>query len=206
MQSDAEVDHPELQKAEQVESKATEPQRHEPDHNQAATSKPERLWRALVAEPVALLALLALIAAIVAIVIAHSDAEKLVGMFEASGPQIKFEGTTIKAPKGPVQVQFWTPSARTKEAADAKVWEKVESDVRLDAFADRLMKAQLIAGYRRYEIVGAGRGTRRSGAWWVSTNEAGFNLAGFLRAYQDFWKPGDDKVYMEIQPIGSGYN
>src|ERR1700686_4948586 len=200
MLSDAEASHPELHKADQVESMPTEPHRREPDHNQAATPKLQRRWRAVATE---LMAFLALVAAIVAIMIAHRDAEKLFGMFEAIGPQIIFEGNKIKAPKGPVQVQFWTPSPRTNEAADVKEWEKVESDARLDAFADRLVKAQLIAGYRRYEIVGAGRGTRRPGAWWVSTNEAGFNLADFLRVYQDFWKPGDDKVYMEIQPIGS---
>ena len=66
------------------------------------------------------------------------------------------------------------------------------------------MGAKIIEGYRRYEVTGAGIGSRKKGAWWVSTNRGKFNLADFLKAYAKFWKPGEDTTYMEIVTLSSG--
>jgi hypothetical protein len=153
--------------------------------------------------------LLVLTVGIIAILVAHIDAEKLnttiVGKFEAKDQKIIFDGNQFKAPKGLIQVQFWTPSARTREAKGIKDWERIESDELLDTFADRLLKANIIKGYRRYEITGAGLGARKMGAWWVSTSDDDFKLKEFLQEYQNFWKPGDDSVYMEMSPISNAY-
>jgi hypothetical protein len=153
--------------------------------------------------------LLVLTVGIIAILVAHIDAEKLnktiVGQFETKDQKIIFDGSQFKAPKGPIQVQFWTPSARTKEAKGINDWERIESDEPLDAFADRLLKANIIKGYRHYDITGAGLGVRKMGAWWVSTSDDDFKLKEFLQEYQNFWRPGDDSVYMEMLPLSNAY-
>jgi hypothetical protein len=157
------------------------------------------------------LTILATALSIFSILQAHIDAEKLVeklvGTFELQGNNtVKFENGSFKVPKGPIQISFWTPSARTKNTAGVKDWEKVESDARLDEFGDRLKKKGLVTGYRRVEVIGDGRGGRMAGAWWISSNDRDFHFADFLREYLDFWKPpGEDQVYMEVQPIAEGY-
>jgi hypothetical protein len=139
-------------------------------------------------------------------VLAHEDADKLlqsIGVFELRGHQIFFDGRQYMAPEGPIQIQFWTPSAKTKLGKEVKPWEIMDDDSRLDEFGDKLIS--IVAGYRRYEIVGAGRGDRKPGTWWISTNGPGFKLAEFLKLYVEFWHPGDDNTYMEIQPVANAY-
>jgi hypothetical protein len=126
------------------------------------------------------------------------------GPIKFRGEEPTLDGKPISVPKGATQIGFWTPSSRTKEAADVKDWEIVESDAKLDQFAERLMKAKILEGYRRYEVIGAGVGSRKIGAWWVSTNSGEFKLSEFLAAYKEFWKPGEDTTYMEIVPLSSG--
>jgi hypothetical protein len=128
----------------------------------------------------------------------------IAGGIKAVEGGVLVNGQPIKLPEGPIQIGFWTPSARTKEAVDVKKWEIIASDETLDVFADRLMKGKTIEGYRRYEIIGAGNGSRKVGTWWVSTNGASFQLKDFLSEYEEFWKPGDDAIYMEILPLRSG--
>jgi hypothetical protein len=132
------------------------------------------------------------------------SATGIAGGIKAVEGGVLVNGRLIKLPEGPIQIGFWTPSARTKEAVDVKKWEIIASDETLDVFADRLMKGKTIEGYRRYEITGAGNGSRKVGTWWVSTNGASFQLKDFLSEYEEFWKPGDDAIYMEILPLRSG--
>jgi hypothetical protein len=131
-------------------------------------------------------------------------ARGIAGGIKAVEEGVLVNGQLIKLPEGPIQIGFWTPSARTKEAVNVKKWETIASDKTLDVFADRLMNGKIIEGYRRYEITGAGIGSRKVGTWWVSTNGASFQLKNFLREYEEFWKPGDDATYMEILPLRSG--
>jgi hypothetical protein len=142
----------------------------------------------------------------------HEDASKIVetlrvgiGRWEVVGQVITLDGKEVSIPKGPIQIQFWTPSAMTKQTADAKEWEKFDSDDRLVEFGDKLIGARIVRGYRRYDVIGEGRGSRKVGAWWVSSNSADFKLDDFLKFYQEFWQPGEDAVYMEVQTIASGY-
>jgi hypothetical protein len=154
-------------------------------------------------------AVVAAIIGIAAILVAHWDAEQLketvTGKFEYSHQKVMLDGKTFNPPKGPLQIQFWTPSVRTKETPGIKDWERVDSDTKLDVFGERLVAARILTGYRRYEVIGLGLGGRKSGAWWVSSNDSGFKLAEFLKVYQEFWSPGEDSVYMEIVPVTSGY-
>jgi len=110
--------------------------------------------------------------------------------------------------EGPTQIGFWTPSAATKNYAGTKPWEIMDSDTKLDEFADDLKRRGVLKAYRRYHVVGEGRGPRQAGVWWVSTNTGSdFKLADFVKAYTEFWHPGQDAIYMEIQPISSsGYS
>jgi hypothetical protein len=103
------------------------------------------------------------------------------GAIKIRGEEVTINNKSISISKGPTQISFWTPSARTKEARDVKDWEIVESDAKLDQFADRLIKAKILEGYRRHEVIGAGIGSRKIGAWWVSTNSGDFRLSEFLR-------------------------
>ena len=63
------------------------------------------------------------------------------------------------------QIQFWTPSEKTKLTTGLPEWTKVDSDTRLDTFAELLMNGNIIRGYSRYEVIGAGLGVRKSGSW-----------------------------------------
>jgi hypothetical protein len=132
-------------------------------------------------------------------------AQGIAGDVKPVGNGVTVNDQTVSVPKGPIQIGFWTPSVRTKEASDVSKWEIMDSDAKLDDFANRMVNAGIIEGYRRYEVTGEGRrGARRVGAWWVSTNSAEFNLTEFLNAYIEFWQPGNPSIYMEIQPLRSG--
>jgi hypothetical protein len=48
------------------------------------------------------------------------------------------KGKVIPELKKGYQIQFWTPSLRTKEIQGVHEWEKVGSDDKLDAFAETL--------------------------------------------------------------------
>jgi hypothetical protein len=103
------------------------------------------------------------------------------------------------------QVQFWTPSSKSKEAPSAHEWEKIADDSKIEAFADELMK-RTISGYRRYEVTGAGLGGEKIGMWWIVTLRSGVTPEQFLQVYNESWKPGDDRTYMEIRSIRGGYD
>ena len=126
------------------------------------------------------------------------------GKFDYADQTITLDGKAFTPPKGPIQVQFWTPSARTKEAQDIKDWERMVDDDKLNNFAERLMRQKIVTGYRRYEVTGAGIAGTKIGAWWVSTGD--FKFVEFLKLYDEVWKPGTDNVYMEITPAAGGHS
>jgi hypothetical protein len=84
----------------------------------------------------------------------------------------------------------------------------VDSDTRLDTFAELLMNGNNIRGDSRYEVIGAGLGVRRlgvrkSGSWWGATLHENATIQQFLD--KKFWNPGTDSTYMEITYIKGGY-
>jgi hypothetical protein len=103
------------------------------------------------------------------------------------------------------QIQFWTPSEKTKETAGIAEWLKVDSDSKLDTFAEELMNGHIFKGYSRFEVVGAGKGVRKKGAWWIASLEDDVKIPQFLNEYKRFWKPGNDSTYMEVMLIKGGY-
>lgn len=120
------------------------------------------------------------------------------GIVKNEDGKITVDGVPTPIVSGLTQIGFWTPSIRTKETYDAKRWLVLENEERLDKFADDLMAAKLIDGYRRYDVTGAGEGSRKMGMWWVATNKDGFRIKDFVVAYNKFWQPGEDTTYMEI--------
>lgn len=96
-------------------------------------------------------------------------------------------------------VQFWTPSAKTKEADDAVDWEKFDSNDKLDDFADQLVKSSngKVRGYRRYEVIGAGLSHSKAGYWWVVTVDNDYKVSDLLAFYHYFWK-NPEAVYIEV--------
>lgn len=105
--------------------------------------------------------------------------------------------------EGRYLIQFWTPSVRTKEAKDVRAWEKLDSDDKLNEFAEHLLKDHRVRGYRRYETIGQGLGSRRYGTWWVMTVDDAYSLTDFVKAYQNFWN-NEEGIYVEVLRSGAG--
>jgi hypothetical protein len=117
--------------------------------------------------------------------------------FEAPGAKFKELGAGY-------QIQFWTPSRRTKETSGVSEWQKFDTDSKLDEFAEKLHDS-IVSGYSRYEVTGAGLAPRKVGMWWVATLKKGASVEQFVEAYNKFWMPGSDSLYMETQRISRGY-
>lgn len=105
--------------------------------------------------------------------------------------------------EGRYQIQFWTPSAKTKESKDVPTWEKVDTDEKLNKFAEHLQKDSRVRGYRRYEVSGQGIGLRRNGMWWVMTVDDDYEVVNFVKAYQEFWK-NEGSIYVEVLRTSAG--
>jgi len=144
---------------------------------------------------------------IAAIKISHDDLVDLkitiAGPVDVSASALTLDGHVVALPKGPLQVQFWTPSVRTKDAASIRDWERVDNEDKIKEFGEQLVKEDIAPGYRRYEVTGYGRGGVQPGMWWVATGN--FKFPEFLALYRKIWNPGDDPVYMEITPASRGY-
>jgi hypothetical protein len=105
--------------------------------------------------------------------------------------------------EGHYQVQFWTPSVKTKTAKEFKNWEVVDSEEKLNDFAEVFLEDQRVQGYRRYEVTGQGRGLRREGVWWVLTVEDSYEVTDLMEVYQKFWK-NEGSIYIEVLRSGAG--
>lgn len=101
-------------------------------------------------------------------------------------------------------IQFWTPSAKTKEADDAEAWEKFDNNDKLDAFATEFIKEAngSVRGYRRYEVIGAGLSHRKAGVWWVVTVTNNYQVTDLVRSYHRFWN-NPEAVYVEVLRSGT---
>jgi hypothetical protein len=97
-------------------------------------------------------------------------------------------------------IQFWTPSAKTKESPNVADWEKID-DRRLDDFADALLGDNeakgKVTGYRRYDVIGKGLGGRTAGMWWVITVTNDYQVTDLVKLYHQFWHT-DASVYVEV--------
>lgn len=104
------------------------------------------------------------------------------------------------------QIQFWTPSAKTKTTKDEELeqWEKIDSDDKLVEFGKVLRADPQITGFRRYEVNGTGITGLKPGTWWVITVRRDYELRDFMKTYRSFWK-NDKSIYVEILQEGGRY-
>jgi len=176
---------------------------------QEETSEPR--WKPRISLDAIVGAVVAVLVMLVAAWLTHIEFGELrsdmrAGKVDLSGETILLDGKPYQPPKGPVRVEFWTPSLHTKDTAGVADWEKLDDERRLNDFADALTdkKNPIVSGYRRYEVMGSGLGGRKAGTWWVATGE--FQFVRFLRLYHEVWHPGRDDIYMEITSASGGHS
>lgn len=107
---------------------------------------------------------------------------------------------------------FWTPSSKTREhwfnikkanpsltVKDANQWEIDKGDdINSTKFASGFGCVDCpVTGYRRYEVIGKGRGIEKPGFWWEVTIRSDYQLKWFIAEYRRFWGAPDD-VYLEV--------
>lgn len=103
------------------------------------------------------------------------------------------------------QMEFWTPSARTKDfiiAKDGTVfskekWEVIPTDETDFQFGAMLHTNANVLGYRRVEVWGHGRTSYKPGWWWSVNVTTNYTVADLTRAYMDFWKP-PAPIFIEV--------
>jgi hypothetical protein len=103
------------------------------------------------------------------------------------------------------QMEFWTPSARTKdylhqengEVVKNEKWEVIPSDDAVLQFGMTLHSNLNVLGYRRVEEWGQGRTGFKPGWWWTMNVLTNYSVVDLAQAYQNFWK-APQPVFVEV--------
>ena len=103
------------------------------------------------------------------------------------------------------QMEFWTPSAKTKdylakeggEVVTKEKWEAIPSDDTVSQFGMMLHSNLNVVGYRRVEVWGQGRTGYKPGWWWTVNVTTTYSVGDLSQAYQSFWKPSQ-AVFVEV--------
>ena len=103
------------------------------------------------------------------------------------------------------QIQFWTPSAKTKdylrkeggEVGYRQKWEVLSNDDAELEFSTMLRSNRAVLGYRRVEVWGQGRTGFKPGWWWTMSVLTNYSVGDLSRTYEGFWKSGQP-VYVEV--------
>jgi hypothetical protein len=111
------------------------------------------------------------------------------------------------------QLEFWTPSARTKDFLPVKngsnyakeKWQIIPSDDEVFKFGALLHSNGNILGYRRSEVWGHGRTEYKPGWWWSVNVTTNYTATDLVRAYMSFWKP-PSPVLIEVIDNRGGLN
>jgi hypothetical protein len=111
------------------------------------------------------------------------------------------------------QLEFWTPSVRTKDFLPAKngsiyikeKWEVVPSDDAAFQFGSLLHSNRSVLGYRRVEVWGHGTTEYKPGWWWSVTVTTNYTAGDLSRAYKTFWNP-PSPVLVEVIDNRGGSN
>ena len=114
-----------------------------------------------------------------------------------SSYNISLDGEVKQHEKGYI-VQFWTPSKRTKENSNVAEWEKISDDENiLQKFGDKLWQNNDVFGYRRYEIFGRGRTTKKWGYWWIVTVDKDYKISELMETYKEHFH-NTKSIYIEV--------
>ncbi len=103
------------------------------------------------------------------------------------------------------QLEFWTPSARTKdylgkngsEVGSKEKWQIIPSDDAVLQFGAVLRSNVNVLGYRRIEVWGQGRTSFKPGWWWTMNVFTNYSVVDLAHAYQTFWKT-PQTVFVEV--------
>jgi len=103
------------------------------------------------------------------------------------------------------RLDFWTPSARTKDylareggaVRERDKWEILTSDEAVQQFGTLLRTNSNVLGYRRAEVWGHGRTSLKPGWWWNMTVTTNYTVQNLMQAYRGFWK-SSNAVFVEV--------
>ena len=113
-------------------------------------------------------------------------------------------GAETALPAATRRLEFWTPSARTKDhlgresggIRERDKWEALASDEPVQQFGMLLRTNSNVLGYRRAEVWGHGSTVLKPGWWWTMTVTTNYSVQTLLQTYRDFWK-SSNAVYVE---------
>jgi hypothetical protein len=108
---------------------------------------------------------------------------------------IDTNGTTMILPESR-QLEFWTPSAKTKDylhtekgqIVPTETWEVISNDDVVQQFGQVLHTNSYILGYRRVEVWGQGQTTYKPGWWWTVNVFTNYTANDLEHVYNDFWQ------------------
>jgi hypothetical protein len=103
------------------------------------------------------------------------------------------------------QMEFWTPSARTKdyllkkdgEISDKEKWEVIPDDDVAIQFGKLLNSNLNVLGYRRFEVWGRGRTGFKPGWWWTMNVSTNYSPKDLARDYHSFWN-SPQTLFVEV--------
>ncbi len=103
------------------------------------------------------------------------------------------------------QLEFWTPSAKTKDylhmeqgqVVPTETWEVISNDDVVRDFGMMLHTNANVLGYRRVEAWGHGRTTYKPGWWWTVDVFTNYTATDLARSYEAFWQ-SHQVVFVEV--------
>lgn len=103
------------------------------------------------------------------------------------------------------QLEFWTPSAKTKDylhtengqVIPTESWEVISNENPVQQFGSILHSNQSILGYRRVEVWGQGRTNFKPGWWWTVNVLTNYTAGDLAMSYEQFWK-SHQALFVEV--------
>ena len=103
------------------------------------------------------------------------------------------------------QLEFWTPSADTKdylhkengEVVPTEIWEVLSNDVSNAQFGALLKSDPNVLGYRRVHVWGQGQTIYKPGWWWTMNVFTNYTASDLAHTYEGFWK-SHQTLFVEV--------
>jgi hypothetical protein len=94
------------------------------------------------------------------------------------------------------QLEFWTPSARTRDylhkengqVVPSEMWEVISNDEAVEQFGMLLHSSSSVIGYRRVEVWGQGKTSFKPGWWWTLNVFTNYTADDLSHAYESYWQ------------------
>ena len=103
------------------------------------------------------------------------------------------------------QLEFWTPSAKTKDylhmengqVVPTETWEAISNEDAVLQFGTMLHTNLSVLGYRRIEVWGQGRTNFKPGWWWTLNVLTNYTAGDLAESYEQFWK-SHQTLFVEV--------